>query len=65
MKLIFCGTPEFAVPTSRRSSTPATKSHSSSPSLTAPPVASRSFQLPPVKQLALKLSLPVLQPERL
>lgn len=52
-------------PASRPWSTRATRSSSSSPSPTAPPAASKNSKSPPVKQLATKLNLPILQPERL
>jgi methionyl-tRNA formyltransferase len=65
MKLVFCGTPEFAVPSLQAL---ADAGHQIPLVLTQParPAGRKhELQLPPVKQLATKLGLPVLQPERL
>jgi methionyl-tRNA formyltransferase len=65
MKLVFCGTPEFAVPSLQAL---VDAGHEIPLVLTQPdrPAGRKhELQLPPVKQLATKLGLPVLQPERL
>ncbi len=65
MKLVFCGTPEFAVPSLQAL---VDAGHEISLVLTQPdrPAGRKQeLQLPPIKQLATKLNLPVLQPERL
>ena len=65
MKLVFCGTPEFAVPTLQAL---VDAGHEIRLVLTQPdrPAGRKhELQIPPVKQLATKLGLPVLQPERL
>ncbi len=65
MKLVFCGTPEFAVPSLQAL---VDAGHEISLVLTQPdrPAGRKQeLQVPPVKQLALSLNLPVLQPERL
>lgn len=65
MKLVFCGTPEFAVPSLQAL---VDAGHEVALVLTQPDrPAGRKLELhiPPVKQLALALGLPVLQPERL
>jgi methionyl-tRNA formyltransferase len=65
MKLVFCGTPEFAVPSLQAL---ADAGHDIPLVLTQPdrPAGRKhELQLPPVKQLAAKLGIPVLQPERL
>ena len=65
MKLVFCGTPEFAVPSLQAL---VDAGHEIPLVLTQPdrPAGRKQeLQLPPVKQLAMKLNLPVLQPERL
>ena len=65
MKLIFCGTPEFAVP-SLQSLVDA--GHEVALVLTQPdrPAGRKlELQIPAVKQLATKLNLPTLQPERI
>ena len=65
MKLVFCGTPEFAVPSLQAL---VDVGHEISLVLTQPdrPAGRKQeLQIPPVKQLAIKLGLPVLQPERL
>jgi len=65
MKLVFCGTPEFAVPTLQAL---IDAGHEIPLVLTQPdrPAGRKhELQIPPVKHLAIKLGLPVLQPERL
>ena len=65
MKLVFCGTPDFAVPTLRAV---LEAGHEVSLVLTQPDrPAGRKMQLhvPPVKQLALERGLPVWQPEKI
>jgi methionyl-tRNA formyltransferase len=65
MKLVFCGTPEFAVPSLQAL---IDAGHEIPLVLTQPdrPAGRKhELQVPPVKQLAAKLNLPVLQPERL
>ena len=65
MKLVFCGTPEFAVPSLQAL---VDAGHQIPLVLTQPDrPAGRKQQLqqPPVKQLAQSLDLPILQPERL
>jgi methionyl-tRNA formyltransferase len=65
MKLVFCGTPEFAVPSLQAL---IDAGHEVPLVLTQPdrPAGRKhELQIPPVKQLATKLGLPVLQPERL
>ena len=65
MKLVFCGTPEFAVPSLQAL---VDAGHQIPLVLTQPdrPAGRKhELQIPPVKQLATKLGLPVLQPERL
>jgi len=65
MKLVFCGTPDFAVPSLQAL---VDAGHEVALVLTQPdrPAGRKQeIQVPPVKQLALHLCLPVLQPERL
>lgn len=65
MKLVFCGTPAFAVPTLRAV---LDAGHEVSLVLTQPDrPAGRKMELhaPPVKQIALERGLPVLQPEKI
>jgi len=65
MKLVFCGTPEFAVPSLQAV---VDAGHEVALVLTQPdrPAGRKlEIQVPPVKQLALALGLPVLQPEKL
>lgn len=65
MKLVFCGTPEFAVPSLQAL---IEAGHQIPLVLTQPdrPAGRKQeLQVPPVKQLAIKLGLPVLQPERI
>jgi methionyl-tRNA formyltransferase len=65
MKLVFCGTPEFAVPSLQAV---IDAGHQVALVLTQPdrPAGRKlELQVPPVKQLALSLGLPVEQPEKL
>jgi methionyl-tRNA formyltransferase len=65
MKLVFCGTPEFAVPSLMAV---VDAGHEVALVLTQPdrPAGRKlEVQVPPVKHLALSLGLPVLQPEKL
>ena len=65
MKLVFCGTPLFAVPTLERL---AAAGHELQLVVTQPDrPQGRGMELtaPPVKQSALKLGLPILQPEKI
>lgn len=65
MKLVFCGTPEFAVPSLRAV---VAVGHEVALVLTQPNRAAGrklEMQAPPVKRLALELGLEVLQPERI
>ena len=65
MKLVFCGTPEFAVPTLQAL---VDAGHDIPLVLTQPdrPAGRKQeIRIPPVKQLALQLGIPALQPERL
>jgi methionyl-tRNA formyltransferase len=65
MKLLFCGTPEFAVPSLQAV---VAAGHKVALVLTQPdrPAGRKlELQVPPVKQLALSLGLPVEQPDKL
>jgi methionyl-tRNA formyltransferase len=65
MDLVFCGTPQFAVPTLR---VLAEKGHRIQLVVTQPDRPSgrgMELSLPPVKQLALELGLPMAQPEKI
>lgn len=65
MKIVFMGTPEFAVPTLK---TLAQSGHSILSVVTQPDRAKgrgQEFQFPPVKQLALEKGFTVLQPEKI
>jgi len=65
LRLVFCGTPEFAVPTLKAL---ISANHEILLVLTQPDRAAgrgMELQVPPVKRLALDLGLPVLQPERI
>ena len=65
LRLVFCGTPEFAVPTLRAV---VDAGHEVMLVLTQPDRAvgrSQAMQAPPVKRLALELGIPVAQPEKL
>jgi methionyl-tRNA formyltransferase len=65
MKLVFCGTPQFAVPTLEAV---IAAGHEVALVLTQPdrPVGrTQELQAPPVKQAALKHSIPVMQPEKI
>jgi methionyl-tRNA formyltransferase len=65
LKLVFCGTPEFAVPSLQAL---VDAGHEIALVLTQPDRTAgrkQELQIPPVKQLATRLDLPVLQPERI
>jgi methionyl-tRNA formyltransferase len=65
VKLVYCGTPEFAVPTLKAV---IAAGHEVALVLTQPDRAvgrSQEMQAPPVKRVALELGLPVVQPEKL
>jgi methionyl-tRNA formyltransferase len=65
LRLVFCGTPEFAVPSLQAL---VDAGHEVALVLTQPdrPAGRKQeLQVPPVKQLATRLGLPVLQPERI
>jgi methionyl-tRNA formyltransferase len=65
MKLVFCGTPDFAVPSLQAL---VDAGHHVALVLTQPnrPAGRKlQLQIPAVKQLATKLNLPILQPERI
>ncbi len=65
MELVFCGTPQFAVPTLR---VLAEKGHQIRLVVTQPDRPSgrgMEMSMPPVKQLALELGAPVVQPEKI
>ena len=65
MKLVYCGTPEFAVPTLKAV---IAAGHEVALVLTQPDRAvgrSQALQAPPVKRVALELGLSVAQPEKL
>jgi len=65
LRLVFCGTPEFAVPTLKAL---IAASHEIPLVVTQPDRAAgrgMELQIPPVKRLSLNLGLPVLQPERI
>ena len=65
MELVFCGTPQFAVPTLR---VLAEKGHQIRLVVTQPDRPSgrgMEMSMPPVKQLALELGVPVVQPEKI
>jgi methionyl-tRNA formyltransferase len=65
MKLVFCGTPEFAVPSLQAL---VDAGHEVALVLTQPdrPAGRKlELQIPPIKQLAIKLELSILQPERI
>jgi len=64
MNLVFCGTPEFAVPTLRKLATDFTvKLAISQPD--RPSGRGMEIAAPPVKQLAQTLGIPVVQPEKI
>jgi methionyl-tRNA formyltransferase len=68
MKLVFAGSPTFAVPTLERLAVPGADAHDIRSVVTQPdrPVGRKQeLQPPPVKQAALRLKLPVFQPERI
>src|SRR5882757_501305 len=65
MKVVFCGTPEFAVPTLKAV---VAAGHDVALVLTQPERAvgrDQQMHAPPVKQTALELGIPALQPEKI
>jgi methionyl-tRNA formyltransferase len=68
MKLIFAGSPAFAVPTLERLVAPGTEAHEIALVVTQPdrPTGRKQeLQAPPVKEAALRLGLSVFQPEKI
>ena len=68
MKLVFAGSPEFAVPTLERLAAPGVDAYDVRAVITQPdrPVGrEQQLQPPPVKEAAIRLSLPVYQPEKI
>lgn len=65
MKLIFCGTPKFAVPALERLTSPPFEIELVVTNPDEPSGRGYDSQAPPVKQAALDARLPVLQPQRL
>jgi len=65
MKLVFCGTPMFAVPSLERLSASGFEIQLVVTQLDRPQGRGMVLTAPPVKQSALKLGLPVIQPEKI
>ncbi len=65
MDLVFCGTPQFAVPTLRVLAEKGHKIHLVVTQPDRPSGRGMELSLPPVKQLALQLGIPIMQPERI
>jgi methionyl-tRNA formyltransferase len=65
MKLVFCGTPQFAVPSLERLATAGFELQLVVTQPDRPQGRGMELTAPPVKQAALKLSLPVIQPEKI
>jgi len=65
MKLVFCGTPQFAVPTLERLAAAGFDIQLVVTQPDRPQGRGMELTAPPVKQSALKLGLPVLQPEKI
>ena len=65
MKLVFCGTPLFAVPTLERLAAAGYELQLVVTQPDRPQGRGMELTAPPVKQSALKLGLPILQPERI
>ncbi|HZD94635.1 MAG TPA: methionyl-tRNA formyltransferase, partial [Candidatus Sulfotelmatobacter sp.] len=65
MKLVFCGTPQFAVPSLERLATAGFDVQLVVTQPDRPQGRGMELTAPPVKQSALKLGLPVLQPEKI
>ena len=65
MKLVFCGTPQFAVPTLERLAAAGFDIQLVVTQPDRPQGRGMELAAPPVKQSALKLGLPVIQPEKI
>jgi len=65
MKLVFCGTPMFAVPSLERLAAAGFEIHLVVTQPDRPQGRGMALTAPPVKQSALKLGLPVIQPEKI
>src|SRR5580765_1353237 len=65
MKLVFCGTPQFAVPTLERLAAAGFNIHLVVTQPDRPQGRGMELTAPPVKQSALKLDLPIIQPEKI
>ncbi|HEY6307484.1 MAG TPA: methionyl-tRNA formyltransferase, partial [Candidatus Angelobacter sp.] len=65
MKLVFCGTPQFAVPTLQRLTASGFDVQLVVTQPDRPQGRGMELAAPPVKQAAQKLNLPVVQPERI
>jgi methionyl-tRNA formyltransferase len=65
MKLVFCGTPQFAVPSLERLATAGFDLQLVVTQPDRPQGRGMELTAPPVKQSALKLGLPVVQPEKI
>ena len=66
LRLIFMGTPDFAVPTLLRARRPmAMRSRRSTPARQSPPARGMKLQPTPVEQEARRLGIPVLTPTTL
>jgi methionyl-tRNA formyltransferase len=65
MKLVFCGTPMFAVPSLERLATAGFEIQLVVTQPDRPQGRGMTLTAPPVKQSALKLGLPVIQPEKI
>ncbi|HZS27261.1 MAG TPA: methionyl-tRNA formyltransferase [Candidatus Angelobacter sp.] len=65
MKLVFCGTPQFAVPTLERLAATGFNVQLVVTQPDRPQGRGMELAAPPVKQSALKLGLPVIQPEKI
>jgi methionyl-tRNA formyltransferase len=65
MKLVFCGTPQFAVPTLERLASAGFDLQLVVTQPDRPQGRGMELTAPPVKQSALKLGLPVLQPDKI
>ena len=65
MDLVFCGTPQFAVPTLRVLAEKGHRIHLVVTQPDRPSGRGMELSLPPVKQLALELGMPIMQPEKI
>src|SRR5438045_6168122 len=65
MKLVFCGTPQFAVPSLERLAAAGFELQLVVTQPDRPQGRGMELTAPPVKQAALKLGLPVIQPEKI